>query len=487
MTTTVVVERRPATPVGVRRPRRVPWLALVACAYAAVQLALVVPHTAHVLGWDETVYVSQYDPRVPAAYFSSPRSRGVSFLVAPVMAVTDSVLALRIVLVVLSAAALYAVFRVWRPLLGDVTTALAALLFGGLWSAQLAGSQAMPNLWVAYGAVAAVGWFLRAPGEPRAHWWLAGVLLATTLVRLPDAGWLALPLLIGAVCLRARRRAVPFVLGGMAVGAVQWVAEAYARFGGIGERLHRSSTTEGGMAFHVNVAHAWHSLNGPQLCRPCTVPLTRPELTLWWLALPLLAALALGRAAHDRKARPLAVTALPLSCALSLAFPYLFLITYSAPRFLLPAYALLSLPVAALVTRAVSAGRRAAPLTAPICLAVSAQLATQAALLPGVSAGVGTVSARYQAAAHALNSLGVRPPCLITGPSALPVAYDAGCASAETRGNNASMSSGALLDRVGREPFAVLVPEGRQRPRFARTWTPHPLPGTRWTAYVPRR
>ncbi|MFG2500610.1 hypothetical protein ACGFSB_20640 [Streptomyces sp. NPDC048441] len=489
MTATVVRERHPDAPADARRRRRrEPWLALVACGYAAVQLVLVVPHTGHALGWDETVYVSQLDPRTPAAYFSSPRSRGISFLAAPVVAATDSVLALRLVLVVLATAALYTAFRTWRPLLGPATTALAALLFAGLWSAQLAGSQAMPNLWVAFGAVAAVGWFLRASSEPRARWWLAAVLLATTLVRLPDAGWLALPLLITALCFRAHRRAVPFLLGGLVLGAAQWVTEAYLRFGGITDRLRRSSTTEGGTSFHVNTANAWHSLNGPQLCRPCHVPLTHPELTLWWLALPLLAAVALLVAVHDRRTRPLALTTLPLLCAFALCIPYLFLLTYSAPRFLLPAYALLSLPIAALATRAaVSAGRGAVPVSTAIALAVCLQLAGQAVLLPGISTHVAVVSQRYRAAAHDLHSLGLLPPCLITGPRALPVAYDAGCASAELHGNNRSTTSGALLDRAGREPFAVLVPEGHRRPRYARGWLTHQLPGTHSTAYTPRQ
>ncbi|MGW6008396.1 hypothetical protein [Streptomyces sp. NPDC055210] len=487
MTAGFAVERHVAVHTGdSRRRRRTPWLALVACAYAVVQLVLVVPRTGHALGWDESVYASQFDPRTPAAYFSAPRSRGLSYLTAPVVALTDSVLALRLTLVVLSTAALYCAYRIWRPLLGDATAALAALLFAGLWSAQLAGSQAMPNLWVALGAVAVVGWFLRSPGEPRARWWLAAILLGVTLVRLPDAGWLALPLLVTAVCFRSRRHTVPFLLGGLVFGATPWVAEAYLRFGGVTERLHRSSATEGGMSWHINTANAWHSLNGPQLCRPCHIPLTHPELTLWWLALPLLAAVALLVATHDRRTRPLTLTTLPLLCAVALSFPYLFLLTYSAPRFLLPAYALLSLPLAALAARVLATGRRTRPVMAVVVLVVGLQLAGQAVLLPGISTRVALVSERYRTAAHTLNALGLRPPCLITGPSALPVAYAAGCASAELHGNNRSLTRAALLDRADQMPFAVLVPREHHRPRYAHHWIRHRLPGTHWTAYTPR-
>ncbi|MFJ8935045.1 glycosyltransferase family 39 protein [Streptomyces sp. NPDC102365] len=487
MTAGTAVERYPAVRVADRhRRRRTPWLTLVACAYAVVQLVLVVPRTGHALGWDESVYVSQFDPRTPAAYFSAPRSRGLSYLTAPVVALTDSVLALRLTLVVLSTTALYCAYRTWRPLLGDTTAALAALLFAGLWSAQLAGSQAMPNLWVALGAVAAVGWFLRAPREPRARWWLAAILLGITLVRLPDAGWLALPLLVTALWFRARRHTVPFLLGGLVLGATPWVVEAQLRFGGVTGRLHRSSATEGGMSWHINTGNAWRSLNGPQLCRPCHVPLTHPELTLWWLALPLLAAVALLVAAHDRRTRPLTLTTLPLLCACTLSFPYLFLLGYSAPRFLLPAYALLSLPLAASAVRVLAAGRRTWPVTAAVVVVVCLQLVGQAVLLPGISARAAVVSQRYRTAAHALNSLGLRPPCLITGRSALPVAYAAGCTSAELHGNNRSLTRGALLDRTRLMPAAVLVPREHRQPRYARHWIRHRLPGTPWTAYTPR-
>ncbi|MER7653777.1 MULTISPECIES: hypothetical protein [Streptomyces] len=118
---------------------------MVALAYALIQVILVLPHTRDGLGWDETVYVSQSDPRTPAAYFSAPRSRGISFLIAPILAVSPSVTLLRTVLALASAMALYGAFRVWTPLLGRRTTALAASLFAGLWTTMLNGSQVMPQ------------------------------------------------------------------------------------------------------------------------------------------------------------------------------------------------------------------------------------------------------------------------------------------------------------------------------------------------------
>ncbi|MFI9775635.1 hypothetical protein ACIHCV_13080 [Streptomyces sp. NPDC051956] len=476
------IPRPPSSPATTsdapeRRPRATPWLALVALVYALVQFVLVVPAFAHALGWDEAVYVSQYDPRVPAAFFSAPRSRGISFLTAPFIAVTPSVPVLRIALTLLSSATLYAAFRVWRPVVGARTTALAALLFAGLWITQISGPQAMPNLWVAFGSVAATGWFLRAVirHEPRANRWLAGCVAVTALFRAPDAVWLALPLI--ATALFRGRRTLPYLVGGLATGLAQWVAEAYIRFGSVQERLHVSSATEGDMGLHLNFDNAWSSLNGPLLCRPCTATLDSPGLTLWWLALPVLAAAALACAVRERR---LLATALPVAVAAALAVPYLLMIDYSAPRFLLPAYALLALPVASLVTCLTS--RRALIL---VGLIVAAQFVSQATVLTEVTAATATTNQRYRAAADSLRTLGLRPPCLVSGPRALPIAYDASCASAQIDGNNVSTTVAGILGRAAKVPTAVLTEKGQRPPHYARDWTPYPLHHTRgWTAWL---
>ncbi|ADI04229.1 hypothetical protein SBI_01108 [Streptomyces bingchenggensis BCW-1] len=489
---------QPFEPARHRRPA--PWLALVAAGYALVQLLVVIPHTAHALGWDESVYVSQVDPRHPAAYFSAPRSRGISMLVAPVVSVTSSIPVLRVLLAVLSAAALYAAFRVWRRMLGRGTVALAALLFAGLWITQISGPTVMPNLWVAIGAVAAVGWFLRAPAERNARWWLAAVIAGVTLVRTPDGGWLALPLLVAAVAIRAWRPALPALLGGLTLGAAQWVGEAYARFGGVLERLKVSSDVEGGMGLHFNVGAALRSLNGPQLCRPCEVPLRHPELTVWWLALPLLTAAAVVVAVRDRRDRrervarpgaphhghPLALTILPIVCAASLALPYLLLIGYFAPRFLMPSYALLALPMAELLLRTVQGVRSPQPVAVALGVVVTLQLASQHVVLGRSAAQSEKVNGSYRTAAAALHRLGLRSPCLVAGDHALPIAYHAGCASAQTSGNNRSITPAALVLRSAREPTAVLTHRSQPRPpAYAQTWVAYRLPGTDWTAHLP--
>lgn len=468
---------RPLPVIGpLRDPRPGRWLALVSVLFLLTQLVFVARHLGHGLGWDESVYVSQYDPRNPAAFFSAPRSRGTSLLTAPLIAATDSTLALRSALAVLSAAALYAAFRVWRPLVGAHTTAFAALLFASLWITQLSGPMAMPNLWVAFGAVAAVGWFLRGNG-----WWLAGCVAAVALFRAPDAVWLGLPLAVAAVLVRGRRRMLPFLAAGLAAGLAQWVVEAYLRWGGVRERLRVSSVTEGDMGLHVNVGTAWRAVNGPLLCRPCTAGTPHhPELALWWLALPLLAALAVYVAHRDRRLAPSLV---PVACAVTLSVPYLLLIGYSAPRFLLPSYALLSLPVAVLV-RGLRRLRHARAVALVAVVLVVLQLGSQYVVLRGQVGSTAASDARYVAAARGLHAMGVSPPCLVTGPRALPIGYAAGCASAQTQGNNASTTRAELLRRAARVPTALLTEPGRRPPPHARHWTPYELPHTGgWTAW----
>ncbi|MGW5281685.1 hypothetical protein ACWERI_19890 [Streptomyces collinus] len=296
MTTATSVDGVPRLATRYRPARAVPWAALVAVAYAVAQLALVVPHLG--LGWDETVYVSQVDPHRPAAWFSAPRSRGISFLAAPVLAATGSTTVLRVVLALLSAGALYAAYRVWRPLLGTRRTALASLLFAGLWTTLLYGPQAMPNLWVALSSVAAAGWFLRAVRlRERRRVPLLGLgvmVAAATSFRFSDGVWLALPLLAACALVPARRRLAPAlgVVAGLVAGSAEWIAEAYVRWGGVGARLHVSSATEGGMGLHWAAGLAWRSVDGPLLCRPCHARLDHPGLALWWPALPVLALVA---------------------------------------------------------------------------------------------------------------------------------------------------------------------------------------------------
>ncbi|GAA1634289.1 hypothetical protein GCM10009733_034130 [Nonomuraea maheshkhaliensis] len=462
----------------------------MAVGYAVVQLVAVAPGMG--LGWDEVVYVSQVDPRVPAAEFIAPRARGITLLVAPVVLVTSSTEALRVYLCVLSALGLYASFGVWLRVRPGPVVPVAALLFASTWLALFYGNEAMPNLWVAFGAVAATGFFLRCvrPGAglgPATG--LALSVAAVALLRPPDSVWLVLPLALALAWPGWRcRRAGAALVAGLAVGWADWIVEAYVRFGGLAARWHAAgAANETGL--HVSLLDHVRALDGPLLCRPpadCG-PVVTPWL-VWLIAVPVLALLGLYAARrHDRSPAaprvPGGVPSLPgfvlaVGCGLAMAVPYAFLVGYAAPRFLLPAYALLALPVAHAVW---SPGRRPA-LAGLVAAGVVAQVVLQGITLDKVVTGGLARRGDDVRVARALLAMDVRPPCLVYGEHAVMIAYRMGChgypvlswpqeAPAQVRGAPGTGTRVVVVDRGGPTPAP-----------FLRPWEAAGMPG-RWHAY----
>ncbi|MEU1517431.1 hypothetical protein ABZ490_35665 [Streptomyces sp. NPDC005811] len=470
---TLTGARGPGSP----RTGRLPWRSrpdtgplAVACAFILAQLLLVRPGLG--LGWDETVYVSQVSPHAPTAFFSAPRARGVPLLVAPVAVWSSSVVLLRIYLAVLSGLGLFLALRAWRGLFPARVLTAAGALFATLWVTLFYGPQAMPNYWVAVGALAAAGCFLRPRARP-APWGLGLSAALMAWMRPTDAVWATLPLLVLLVGVRRWRRPAPLLalVGGLALGAAEWVIEAYLSYGGLARRLSDASRIQGGLGWNPAVVDQARALSGRTLCRPCTGDLPAPGIALWWWALPLLAA---GAAVVAVRARRPALTLVPLACAASAAFPYLFLIGYAAPRFLLPAYALLAVPVADLLVHAVRApGRvRRRLTTVLVTLALAAHLTVQFVVLEHTVRRTTAAHREWARTAAALHRLGVRPPCLLTGYQYVPLAYYAGCASAATGGHDANTTAAALARAARSRSVATLVPPGGTPPPYARSWTP---------------
>src|SRR5690606_41470121 len=104
-------DRTSATGPG-RRAAGTGPLAVVAAVFTVAQLLLVRPVLG--LGWDEVVYVSQVTSHHPAAFFSAPRSRGVSLLVAPGASCSPSTAQLRRCLALRPGQALHAAQRAGR-------------------------------------------------------------------------------------------------------------------------------------------------------------------------------------------------------------------------------------------------------------------------------------------------------------------------------------------------------------------------------------
>ncbi|NEY34836.1 hypothetical protein GTU99_21985 [Streptomyces sp. PRKS01-65] len=446
-------------------------LAAVAAAFTLAQLVLVRPALG--LGWDETVYVSQVTSHTPAAFFSAPRSRGVSLLVAPVASWSSSTPLLRVYLALLSGLALYLALRAWRGLFPARVLATAGALFATLWVTLFYGPQAMPNYWVAIGALVCAGCFLRARAAHTraAPWGVAAGAALMAWMRPTDAVWVAVPLLLAALA-RRRGRLLLALVGGLAAGGVPWVIEAYTGYGGLAQRLAEASRIQGGLGWHIAVDDQLRSLGGRALCRPCTGSMPHPVITAWWFVLPVLAAAGLAVAVRaGRTAR----TLVPLACAATAALPYLFTIEYAAPRFLQPAYALLAIPVADALWHLVRtpAGRWRPWPAALVAVALAGHLAVQLTVLVH-TVDRNTDSRRdWARTADTLHRLGVRPPCLLTGHEAIPLGYYSGCSSGNVRGNNANTTEAEILATARRIPVAALTGPGGTPPRYARSWTAH--------------
>jgi hypothetical protein len=404
------------------------WLVAAGAAFTAAELLSVSPRMG--LSWDEAVYVSQVSGHAPAAWFDPARARGVPLLVAPVAGLTGSVAALRMYLSVVSGFGLTLALWAWRRLRPAWVLALAGVVFGGLWVTQYYGPQAMPDMWSALGGLAAVGCFLRWV-RSGGSWSLGGLgasVAFVALVRPGDALYLAAPLAVASIAVWRRWRAVAVIAAGLVAGGAEWVAEAYARFGGIGARLGAAGAEQGGFGLHFALPDELRALNGPTLCRPCTVGVRYPGLDLWWFLLPVLVALAARHAGGPG----LASVILPVACGLCVAAQYLFMIDYAAPRFLLPAYALLAVPAAdGLAFLVTGAGPRLRPaMTAVLAGLLAVQLVAQHLVLDHEAGGTVTFHDDYARIATALAAHGVRPPCLVQGVQYIPIAFDAGCASA---------------------------------------------------------
>lgn len=468
------------------------WLAVVAAAFTLVQLLYV---RLHGLSWDEVVYVSQVSRHVPAAPFDPARSRGIPLLVAPIALVTSSITALRVYLAVASGVALFCSLLAWRRLRPTWMLALAGVAFGSLWVTQYYGPQAMPDEWLAFAALASAGLFLRAVGLPgdaaagRAGDAAAGasgptrsrlaalaaVIAAAALIRPGDAVFLVVVLVVAALAVRAWRRwsVIAAIVAGLVAGGAQWVGEAYARFGGPFERLHLASAEQAGLGLRFGVWAELRSVNGPTLCRPCTIGWKYPVLSIWWLALPLLVVLGVLAA---RQAGRLGSSALATACALGLAAQYLFGLSYGAPRFLIPAYALATIPVADLIAYLVARTRPAErpAMKALIGLVLAGQIITQHAVLMRQVVDTVKLHKDYAAVAADLHQLGVSQPCLINGAQRIPIAFYAACASTP----NPIHAEPALATRANpADPsrFALLEWRKSRPPAYARSWPHHLL------------
>src|SRR5919109_3154470 len=150
------------------RERTIAWRLLIAIVVLYVAAQVVVLPTDRPPLWDESVYLSQVTPGSNAIIFLASRARGITFLIAPVTLLGGSVTAVRVFLLIASAAATALAFRVWVPLIG-LAAPVGAINYSFSCLALLNGTDIFPNVWSAILALATAGWVARRAlhGHPR--------------------------------------------------------------------------------------------------------------------------------------------------------------------------------------------------------------------------------------------------------------------------------------------------------------------------------
>jgi hypothetical protein len=484
---------------GRRSRRNVMLLGVVAAGYAAAQFALGMHRV--FLGWDEILYVTQFSREVPPGFMDAPRAWGIPLIVAPVAAMDASNETIRCYVIALSSLGVFCAFRPWLRLHDSGAVPLAALLLCSLWVSVFYGNAAMPNMFTALCAVAAVAVFVRvgrvaeAPEPGRRPPWraLAGLVAAfgvMSVVRPVDTVWIALPLIVTAFLRRPRRLpALGAILAGSAIGWVPWIIEAHMRFGGLLPRVAQIARWNGD-GLHVQVVRHLQSFgSGTLLCTSADSTCGRVTVGagLVWLVLTVLAVVGL---LVLRGTARWSAAVIAVMVAVANAIPYFFFSQLANPRFLLPTYALLAVPAGEglwwLSRRVRPAGPAVA--TAIVTLVAAAQLT----MAHGVALELREARREGVQQANAITRLPVRPPCVIYGTNAAQIAYLTQCRYWRRYVQGVPRRApareiGPILDRMRARGLQVVVVTRSRRSRdFPVGWRHVRLrPDRGWHAHLP--
>jgi hypothetical protein len=413
-------ESRPAA--GGNSRWRSPQAALLAVAVLHALSPLVLLGIHWWFGPDETVYLSQINSHVPAGAFSAPRARGATLIAAPITLLTSSTAAVRVWVTALSGVGLYLAFRPWLKLRAGYVVPLAALIFSSIWAVIYYGFEVMPNEFVAFGALAACGYLLRYldEGQRRHLVPIVASIAAIGLLRPSDAFYCGGAFVLCCLALRSpkRRRLIAgsAVAAGVVLGVAEWVIEAFVSYGGLLHRIDDAQAEQGGGGLHFAGAAQLHALAGPILCRGTCHITSGVVYQLWWFAA---AGLLIVAVLVARRRRELSLIVVPVFVGLVMASQYIFTVTYAAPRFLIPTYALLSLPCAYAAIALVKSIRRTNPRIALRSVLVAALVVNAVIQVQVILDKIKPSDQRYThdvfVAVHALRRLGVDKPCLVLG------------------------------------------------------------------------
>ncbi len=409
-------------------------------------------------GWDESVYLSQVTPGMEGLFFNPWHARGITLIVAPVTALGGSVADVRLFLMVLASFTITATFWLWIPLVG-MAAPIAAFVFSFSWQGQVLASEVKPNYWGALLGLAATALVARRlEGGRTLHVLLASVLLAATaLVRPTEATVLAGA--IGVYILLWRRKSWRDLIWlgiGLAVGWLPWIIEMSVRFGGL-----RGALRAAGEGQHfVVVPLAENVLRHLTYTDDKSAPSAIPGV-IWWSVLVLMAVVAIVRGV-TRSERAAA-----LLCglgALALATEYLIFVPALAPRFLLPAYAMASVPFAIGLVSLLRRKGAYRIIGGVVVMLMIPWTIWQGAVTVQRAPTVNRGSALPLRVGSAIRQLADGRSCFVLGQRAYPqISYAARCAGA--KGDNRVPSDEQLkaFARSGRVVFVVRIAEAPKK------------------------
>lgn len=332
------------------RARVTPAVALLAVALSYLGTQLMLFDESRYLDFDEAVYLSQVTPNKAALTFSAHRARGITWLLIPASWSHATLPQIRIYLAVISASMLAGAFSIWLPLLGWATP-LAAAFYGFTWVALFYGSEIMPNHFLALLVVGVAGSLARSFTASGWRWLVLSALItaAAAAIRPTDAAAMAFGLGLATlvVALKKRFRTLLALGLGLLVGWVPWFYEAFTQFEGPIRRYQDAARLHS--ALNMNIFRHLSVTGGELLGTLPTIPLGG---ALWWVGLAGFSMSAFRQVNGRDALRTLSLVTIG---GVITSGPYFFLTRgvqehllapVIAPRFLLPAYALIGIAAA---------------------------------------------------------------------------------------------------------------------------------------------
>jgi Dolichyl-phosphate-mannose-protein mannosyltransferase len=402
--------------------------------------------------WDEAVYLSQVTPGMEGLFFNAWHARGITLIVAPVTWLGGSVSDVRLLLMVLSAIGITLTFRLWVPVVG-IAAAVAAFVFSFSWLGLIPASEIKPNYLGALLGLATTGLVARRLEDDRTRdLVLASIVLAAmALVRPTEATVLAGA--IGVYVLLFRRTSWRDLLPlgvGLFLGWLPWLIEMSVRFGGLTGALR-----EAGKEHHFGLVPIAENVLLHLRYTDGKYGDAATPGAIWWGVLALMVAVAIARGATraDRAAALLCAFG-----ALALALEYLFFVPALTYRFLLPAYAMASVPFAIGLVSLLR-GRIASRVIGAVVLLLMIPWAIwQGSVTAEQAPKVNRGSAFPLRVGAGIRRLAEGRPCVVLSQRAYPqVAFAAGCWGGPAAFRLLSAEYLEELSRGGRVVFVVRI------------------------------